>query len=212
MACHDVTTLEQAEATLPSSVLPIKGLRRNADATLTDDARTMIIDGLKSRGVDVTDPAMKKKLIDDLMGLLCSVNKQYQFLLKELFTRVASGAQGPTEAFLNNIKEKNLFMLDTLSISRHIAGITSTGTSFIEGWQNSVSTESVNKFEHFTSDLAADRAALDSGSYLEMRKHMVQLTSEKNKVASNNLGMYGFLNLVAIGLIIYVAGIAKDQR
>jgi hypothetical protein len=36
---------------------------------------------------------------------------------------------------------------------------------------------------------------------------MVDITMEKNKVAANYLGIYGFLNMIAIGLIIYVAGI-----
>jgi len=38
---------------------------------------------------------------------------------------------------------------------------------------------------------------------------MVDVTGEKNKIVSNNLGLYGFLNLLAVGLIVYVAGLNK---
>ena len=207
MNCPAVTTLEQAEAVLPSSVLPVKGLRRNADSTLTDDARKTIIDGLKSRAVDPTDPATKKKLTDDLMILLCSVNQQYQYLLKELYRRAKSG-QMPEDTFINTLKDKNLFMLDIVTISRHIQGLPAYngGSEFIEGWQNSDSVTEEFQDAWLIDKLRSDREMFTSGSYLDLRKEMVQITGEKNKVASNYLGIYGFLNLVAIGLIIYVAG------
>jgi hypothetical protein len=61
-----------------------------------------------------------------------------------------------------------------------------------------------------TNSLQKDRQMLDSRSYEELRKHMVDITVEKNNVASNNLGFYGFLNLIAVGMIIYVAATIKS--
>jgi hypothetical protein len=212
MDCPDITTLEQAEAKLPSSVLPISGLRRGSDGVLTDDAKDTILDGLKSRSIDITEPSTKQKIIADLLKLLCSANKQYQFLLKELYRRVSASAQISDE-FTETIREKNLFMLDILTISRHIQGAKAyDGTvPFIEGWQNNqqpfVYTPDMNAL---TQTLQKDRAMLDSHSYEELRKHMVEITMEKNKVATNNLGFYGFLNLIAIGMIIYVAATIKS--
>jgi hypothetical protein len=52
----------------------------------------------------------------------------------------------------------------------------------------------------------AERQMLDSKSYIEMRKHRIELLQEKNKAATNYLGIYGFMNLVAVGLLIYIAG------
>jgi len=207
MNCPDITTLEQAEATLPSSVLPIDGLRRGEDGTLTKDARNMIIDGLKSRGINITDPTIIKNLIDELMTLLCSVNKQYEFLLKELYIQVKSG-RGISDVFLKNIHDKNIFMLDILTISRHITNIKSYDDSipFIEGWQSGSSGTSPPDTSALSNKLLKDREMLASHSYEELRKHTVEVTMEKNKIVSNYLGIYGFLNLLAVGLIIYVAG------
>ena len=73
--------------------------------------------------------------------------------------------------------------------------------AFIEGWQNASSSKGVNNAT--TTQLAKDREMLKS---TDLRKHMVNITSEKNNVASNYLAIYGFLNLVAVGLILYVAG------
>lgn len=210
MDCRAVTTLEQAEAKLPSSVLPISGLRRGEDGTLTDDAKLMIMDGLKSRGTDPTDAETKRQIQAELTTLLCSTNQQYQFLLKELYRRVGAN-EVIKDTFIDKIRERNIFMTDILVISRHIEGLKTYDGKipFIEGWQNTSSTPSIPDTSSLTQSLAHDRAALDSRSYQDLRKHMVVISTEKNRVASNYLGLYGFLNLVAVGLIIYVAGVMK---
>jgi hypothetical protein len=211
MDCPDITTLKQAEAKLPSSVLPISGLRRDSDGILTDDAKSTILDGLKSRSIDITEPSTKQKVHSELIKLLCSVNKQYQFLLKELYRRV-SASEEISDDFTGTVLEKNLFMLDILTISRHIQTLkTYDGTvPFIEGWQNQKPIVYTPDMNAMTKTLQRDRQMLDSRSYEELRKHMVDITVEKNNVASNNLGFYGFLNLIAVGMIIYVAATIKS--
>jgi hypothetical protein len=211
MDCPNITTLEQAEAKLPSSVLPISGLRRGSDGILTNDAKSTIIDGLKSRSIDITEPSTKQKVLGELVGLMCSVNKQYQFLLKELYRRF-SASEDITDEFTGIVREKNLFMLDILTISRHIQTLkTYDGTvPFIEGWQNQQPIVYTPDMNAMTQTLQKDREMLDSRSYEELRKHMVDITVEKNNVATNNLGFYGFLNLIAVGMIIYVAATIKS--
>jgi hypothetical protein len=210
MECPDITTLERAEAKLSSSVLPIGGLRRGDDGILTEDARNMVMDGLKSRGIDLSNKEQKTKIISELGILLCSVNKQYEFLLKELHTKINS-TEDISDKFIHTIRDKNIFMLDIITISRHIKQkpVYDGTVPFIEGWQNGSTTESFPDNNALSQQLAKDRTMLDSHSYEELRKHSVQITMEKNKVASNYLGIYGFLNLIAVGLILYVAGITK---
>jgi len=169
----------------------------------------MIVDGLKSRGIDPTDKVENEKLRKELGVLLCSLNNQYQFLLKDLLEKTTQN-KVVTKEFLNAVKDKNLTMQDVLNTSGYLEGIQSFGrdTDFIEGWQN---TQSVPMPKAVTTieGLKGDMAALDSSSYAELKRHMVEVTQEKNKVASNYLGLYGFLNLVAIGLLIYVSAGAK---
>jgi hypothetical protein len=40
---------------------------------------------------------------------------------------------------------------------------------------------------------------------------MVEVTKEKNKQASNYLGLYGFMNLVAVGLLLYIGGMGRGD-
>ena len=62
MNCMQITSLEEAMKKLPSSVVPIEGLRRDNEGNLTADALRTITDGLKSRGIDPTDPTVQEKL------------------------------------------------------------------------------------------------------------------------------------------------------
>jgi hypothetical protein len=208
MSCASVNTLAQATEKLSSSVLPIDGLRRDSDGNLTKDAMLTIVDGLKSRGVNPTDEATKNKILKDLSVFLCSLNNQYQFLLTDLTDRVQKNQVVPVE-YINTIKDKNITMQDVLNTSGYLSGISTVKDGeFIEGWQNTVSDPKPN-VRQVIEGLQSDMGMLDSKSYLELKKQMVDVSEQKNRVASNYLGLYGFLNLVAVGLLIYVAAAPK---
>lgn len=210
MDCPNVTTLDQAMADLPSSVLPIKGLRRDSEGTLTDDAIQTIVDGLKSRGINPAEQTQKRRIIKDLVGLLCTVKKQYGFLMDELGRRI-DAEQPIQKEFVETIRTKNLFLQDILTVARHIDSVkTMDAAAFIEGWQNMLPPSGeVNPMPPAAAKMIeqfqAEREMLDSKNYVELRKHRLEILREKNKTASNNLGLYGFMNLVAVGLLIYIA-------
>jgi hypothetical protein len=206
MSCAPITSLKEAEADIPSSVLPIKGLRRDSQGNLTQDAITTVIDGIKSRGIDPTDRAVKEKLQHDLGILLCSVNNQYEFLMKELLGRLSAN-ESVDSALIDKVREKNLFIQDILNVSRHLKGITvfDTSSEYIEGWQKTVPLDSPAMKEGFQASLQSDMAMLDTKSYSHLRNRMITVSAEKNVMASNYLGIYGLLNIVAVGLLIYVS-------
>ena len=206
MNCIEPKTLDEALRKLPSSVLPIEGLRRDNDGNLTADALRTIVDGLKSRGIDPTNPTVHGTLQTDLASFLCSLNNQYTVLLKELIRKMTA-KEKPEKEFIQSTIDKNVTMQDVINVSRHLDGIQAPAT-FIEGWQNTESTteKKVGK-EGFTQRLKEDFQILNGSSlsYLDIQKRMVEVTEEKNKIAYNYLGLYGFLNMIAIGLLIFIA-------
>lgn len=206
MSCIQVQTLDEAMRDIPSSVLPISGLRRDADGALTKDALSMIVDGLKSRGIDPTDKGENDRIRSELAIFLCSLNNQYQVLVSELLKKTSQN-DVVTKDFLRVVKNKNQTMQDVINTSGYLQGIKSFGrdTDFIEGWQNTHSTPKPSSIT--IEGLQGDMEGLDSSSYAKLKRHMVEVTEEKNKVASNYLGLYGFLNLVAVGLLIYVSAV-----
>ena len=212
MRCIEVTSVAEAMKTLPSSVLPINGLRRDNEGNLTEDALRTIVDGLKSRGIDPTDAVIHEKLQVDLGGFLCSLNNQYSVLLKEMF-RMAKAGEPMSDEIVQALRERNSMMQDVINVSRHLDGIrTMDGTgAFIEGWQNTESTDKKMNHEGLIAQLKEEFSTILSGSgsghaaRLETQKQMLKMTEEKNKIAHNYLGLYGFLNIIAIGLMIYIA-------
>ena len=204
MDCPDITTLEQAEATLPSSVLPISGLRRNEDGLLTEDARNTIMDGLKSRGVNFTNAEEIKRIINELFTVLCSTRKQYEFLLREY---MVNGM--PTDEQVKILIQKNFMVTDIITISRHITKTMEDNIrnpTMIEGWQDMKNAKpAADSNDALMKKLALDRALLEGFTSTDLGRQQVDITKEKNKIASNYLGMYGFLNLFAVGLILYLA-------
>ncbi len=204
--CPPVTSLEEAEAPIPSSLLPVKGLRRDGEGNLTEDAIRTIVDSLKSRGIDPMNPDTKKEVLLQTYKLFCSVNQQYQFLLRDLYERVGRDEAIPAKR-LEMIREKNLFMQDILSFSRHLeaSGVHRQEDVFIEGWQTGTNPPAGAPPAPTVNQLRQQQQMLESRNIMKLRKHMLAISEEKNKVASNYIGMYGFLNLVAVGLLIYIA-------
>lgn len=212
--CKNVTTIEEAKQEIPFTLFPVQGLRRTSEGDLTEDAIRTIMDGLKSRGKDLTDLTVKKGALNDLSTFLCSVNKQYLFILYNLMQAIRLGSTIEQD-LIEVAKGKNQLMQDILTISRHIQGIDAKGTSqFIEGWQNQVSTPSAEVRRTTDTTLArlkGETLLLKGGLSKEgfvsggERAHAIEITRQKNRVVSNYLGMYGFLNLVAVGLLIYIS-------
>jgi midasin (ATPase involved in ribosome maturation) len=204
-----ITSLEEAMKKLPSSVVPIEGLRRDNDGNLTADALRTITDGLKSRGIDPTDPTVQEKLQQDLTSFLCSLNNQYNVLMKELLRKVST-KEKPSKEFIEIIKDKNITMQDVINVSRHLGGVQSSTQwmTFMEGWQNTESVINKKGDKDALLSLLKEEFQTLSGSsadYMNVQKRMVEVTEEKNKIAYNYLGLYGFLNIIAIGLLIFIA-------
>ena len=209
MDCIQITSLEEAMKKLPSSVVPIEGLRRDNDGNLTADALRTITDGLKSRGIDPTDPTVQEKLQKDLTSFLCSLNNQYNVLMKELLRKVST-KEKPSKEFIEIIKDKNITMQDVINVSRHLGGVQSSTQwmTFMEGWQNTESVINKKGDKDALLSLLKEEFQTLSGSsadYMNIQKRMVEVTEEKNKIAYNYLGLYGFLNIIAIGLLIFIA-------
>ena len=159
--------------------------------------------------MDPTDKAQKAKLLKDLELLLCKANAQYQFLAAEFTRRVATG-QTVRQEERDLVTKKNQFVSDILALIKYLSGVEpfDGSSEFIEGWQDTTPSRDVATpgIEAFQAQLASEREAIETQNLEKLRRHMVTVTQEKNKHASNYLGLYGLLNFVAVGLLIYIAG------
>lgn len=197
--CNPVTSMDQAKEPVVSALLPVKGLRHDDNGELTKDAIQIINDGIKSLGVDPTAEESRAAILSEAKHVLCKINAQYEFMLGEYSNGLSSNKPASKELF-DQIKEKHQGMKDIISISRHILDMPI------------VSKDDPNKMkEGFQDDVPDPNAemrnqlnAIDSG-LMEFGARNYELSNEKNNSMNAYLNMYGYLNVVAIGLLFYIA-------
>ena len=96
--------LESAMQDIPSSIIPIKGLRRDGSGALTMDAIQTIIDGFRSRGIQIYNQQILDSLLFELYLLYSRLEEQYQYLLRNRLKYI----------------DKQRRMQDILQIVRHL--------------------------------------------------------------------------------------------
>ena len=136
---------------------------------------------------------------------------RYSYALETLFDKLVSTSKLSTlsdtdktdiQSKLTRAKQYNEKLNDIIQITNYIAQKRSS-----EMREQNADINSANANIKSTFDtLQAHAKILNSEtSVSELRKRMVEFTEEKNRSALNLLSLYGFLNLVAIGLLVYIA-------
>jgi len=194
--CDKINSLDEAKRSVISPLLPVKGLRHDDNGDLTDDAIGIIKDGMKSLGFDVSDKSTRGAFYSEVKKVLCTLNGQYEFLLSVYSDSVASGASGSQidDELMDKIKEKNGAMRDVISLSRHVMDMPEV-SEMVEGFiveSNDLTDNMRNELDAMNKDLKT----------FKMRNY--EVSQEKNKSMNAYLNVYGFMNVVAIGLLFYI--------
>lgn len=136
---------------------------------------------------------------------------RYKYSLETLFdklvatskdTSLTQDARNDIQSKLNRAKEYNERLNDIIQITNYIAQTRSR-----EMTQQNTEINSLNSSIKSTFDTLQNHSKIlnSETSVTDLRKRMVEFTEEKNRSATNLLSLYGFLNLVAIGLLFYIA-------
>jgi hypothetical protein len=171
---------------------------------LTDDAIKTVMEGVKSLGIQVDSDATRDALLQEARSVLCKLNSQYEFLLTMLFSSISRSEKVDSD-LVDSIRKKNQLMHDVLSISRHVLEIVIDKPK--EGFLNTrfePMREYKEGFEDLNTVVASREEALKSEHYMELKGRGLEITEEKNRYANHMLGLYGFLNMVALGFIFYI--------
>jgi hypothetical protein len=133
----------------------------------------------------------------------CFYYIRYKYTLDTLFQKLVEQApQAEIQTRLNTAKALNERLNDLVQITNFIAQQRAR-----EMRQQNTEINAINQNLSATFEvLQGHRRLLNSETSLQdIRKRMVEFTEEKNRSAMNLLSLFGFLNLVAIGLLVYVA-------
>jgi hypothetical protein len=141
----------------------------------------------------------------------CFYYFRYKYSLETLFDKLVTTSKlaslpdadkADIQSKLTRAKNFNEKLNDLIQITNYIAQKRAQ-----EMREQNTEINSMNSGIKSTFDtLQAHSKMLNSETSLsDLRKRMVEYTEEKNRSALNLLSLYGFLNLVAIGLLFYIA-------
>lgn len=201
---------------LPSSP-PSASDRDSSTGILKQEVIANIVKSLKSQGIipalAVTDDYESFVLRQD--ELLKNINVEYLFYESRYKTALNNLFNTIREGYLNNTADIQYVIQSKLAISQNlnkklndltqiINGVTEdmlASTSDLEGKIKAFDKQ--NK-EHQIKLQEQNKIITSSQATTELNKQMVKYTEQKAKYSNNLLGLYSFLNVVALGLLVYV--------
>lgn len=153
----------------------------------------------------------EKKTMTAIQEEFCYYYVRYKFALDDLFETLArtSATSGLTDAQRSTIETKigvakdlNVKLNDIIQYTNFIAR---KRASEMRDQNSHINMMNSSIREVFTRLQQQNEMLRKEDSITDLRRRMVEFTQEKNQSASSLLALYGFLNLVAVGLLFYVA-------
>lgn len=206
---------------LPS--VPPSASDRDSNGMLTNTAMNQLITGLKNAKVipsatqaDVDTYAAKRdEFTANVKAEYCFYMTRYKYSLTKLFTAVRTAYGTPTDVnkatvtrWLEFTKTFNQKLNDFIQMVTAISSDMLTSSDRLQ-----------TELAALNNELASQRTKLEEQNNIIMsndavtkiQKEMVRYTEEKGRRTDNLLNMYSFLNIFALGMLIYVYKAAGNE-
>ena len=142
-----------------------------------------------------------------------SLSKEY-YSLEKLFSTIGQSYINNTEDVQNTIKS---YLTSSQELNQKLNDLTQIINGVTEDMLSSTSEldDKVKAFDKQNKEqqlkLQYQNKVISSNqASTELNKQMVKFTEQKAKYSNNLLGLYSFLNIVALGLLVYVYKSARD--
>lgn len=152
-----------------------------------------------------------KEAMSMLQSQFCWNYWRYKYALEDLFTTLVNTStavefntedRAKIQQKLNIAREFNTNLNDLIQFANHVAQMRAAEMGTQNGEINALNTRIREIYDRLAS---ANDLLKREDATVELRKRMVEFTQEKNLSANNLLSLYGFLNLVALGLLFYIS-------
>lgn len=215
MATNEELNKTYSNGLLPSS--PPGASDRDRNGILKQTSVDMIVKSLKKSGVipiltnsDDYDTFVKKqdKLLKDIKDEYDFYESKYKTALNKLFNTIREGYVSNT-GDIQYIIHSSLEVAQTLNkklndLTQIINGVTEDMLASTSGLEEKIKEFDKKNKEHQIKLQEQNKIITSSQASTELNKQMVKYTEQKGKYSNNLLGMYSFLNIVALGLLVYV--------
>jgi hypothetical protein len=154
-------------------------------------------------------------LLDAAKREYCFYDSRYRAALQYLFTGIRNSTTNNTEEAKRLVEIR---LQTTQTLNRKVNDLIQIMNAITEKMMKS-STTLRAEIEEFKKNLRVKRDKLEdqnkiiqsNEASMQLEKEMVKYSEEKARYSDNLLKMYSFLNVVALGLLIYVYKAAGDE-
>jgi polyhydroxyalkanoate synthesis regulator phasin len=162
-----------------------------------------------TKGLLETIGIVEKATMQSIQNEFCFNYVRYKYSLNDLFDYLVTTSQGTTltteqtneiKSKLNKAKSFNEKLNDLIQITNYIA---KKRSSEMEGQNTQINSLNESITSIFGKLANQNKLLKGEDSLVEIRKRMLEYAMEKNNSAANLLAFYGFLNIIAIGLLVY---------
>ena len=227
MSCPSITTLTDAELDKPYTngnvpgVLPLS-ISKVQKGQLPANDLNMLVSNLKRSGViptltSDTELFLKKQteLIGNLKTEYCYYYSRYKYALDKLFKSISENNVSKCENTLQPNSDSQMkimvymFKTDILNIKMNvliqiISSITDESLKSSTAMENDIKDFDKNIKETQLKLLEQNKIISSNQAITKLNKEMVKYTEEKGRYTDNLLKMYSVLNVVVLGLLVYV--------
>ena len=205
---------------LPSSILPTD---RNGEGMLTATMLSDWVGRLEGSGLlpvlkGTTPSAYTAKvsaLLHSAKQEYCFYDSRYRASLQYLFTAIRNATTNNTAEAKQVIDTR---LQTTQTLNRKVNDIIQIMNAITDKMMKS-STTLQSEIEQFNKRLREQRDKLEeqnkiiqsNEAAMRLQKEMVKYSQEKARYSDNLLKMYSFLNIVALGLLVYVYKAAGEE-
>ena len=189
---------------------------RDSNGMLNNTTIQATISSLKSSGIipssKTTSPELfvmkQQELLKDIQAEYCFYESRYKYSLEQLFNSISTGYNNNTgdiqtsiQKYLTSTQTLNQKLNDLVQI---INGITEDMLSTTTGLEAEIKAFDRQMKEEKEKLQRQNKVISSNQATMEINKQMVKFTEQKAKYSNNLLGLYSFLNIVALGLLVYV--------
>jgi len=196
---------------------------REGNGMLKDTIVTGIVTSLKKRSIiPVANPEGADSyserlgvLLKNIQAEYCWYESRYQYALQKLFNAIRMGYLANTEDTAGVIKK---YLNFTQTLNRRLNDLTQVINGVSMQLLDST-TQMEKEIQQFNTKIQSQRTQLQKQNEIitsneastKIKQEMVKYTEEKARNSENLLKLYSFLNIVTVGLLVYVYKAAGDS-
>lgn len=232
VTCDDQKTLTDDDLSLNFTTSTTTGILpsvapsasdRDSNGMLSNTAINQLITGLKNTKVipsatqaDADTYATKRtQFTNNVKAEYCFYMARYKYSLTKLFTAIRTAYATPTDAnkatvtrWLDFTKTFNQRLNDFIQLVTAISADMLTSSESLETELNAFNTELLNQRKNLENQ---NKIIMSNDAVTKIQKQMVRYTEEKGRRTDNLLNLYSFLNIFALGTLIYVYKAAGNE-